>query len=116
MKGFGIYTCAKQANVAGPPALVTSKLTAALAQVPAIKKELDTSYTTLSMCKITKITPKVQAFFQKKLWQSLREKKGRKGALLLHMISTHGGKMIFWIQCQQTRKTTRTIANTQKVK
>jgi hypothetical protein len=77
-KGFGIYMCVKQANVAGPPAPVTSKLTAALAQAPAIKKELDTLCT--SMCKINKITPEVQVFIQKKLLAvTLREKKGKKG-------------------------------------
>jgi hypothetical protein len=59
---------------------VTSKLTAALAQVPAIKKELDMLCTTLAMCKSTKITPEVQAFFHKKLSAvTLCDKKGKKG-------------------------------------
>jgi hypothetical protein len=76
------FTLCQATNVAGPPAPVTSKLTAALAQVPAIKKELDALCTTRSMSKITEITPEVQAFFQKKLSAVTLRKKGRKGTLL----------------------------------
>jgi hypothetical protein len=96
---------------------VTSKLTAALAQVPAIKKALDTLCTTLAMCKITKITPEVQAFFQKKLSAvTLCENEWKKGCPPVVYDLDLWGEMNLWIQCQQTRKATITIANAQKVK